>query len=127
MGTHPLLPLDIIEVTYLMPPPDSVLSTEDLIIRRVITLQKRQEDLEKLHSKVFAESRKQAVRFEQVHMQTIKDYTFEQGDLVLMRNTVVKKSLDRKMKARYLGPLIVLSRNKGGAYILCELDMSVLE
>jgi hypothetical protein len=68
--THLLLPLDIIEATYLMPAPDSILSMEDLIVRRVIALQKTQEDLEKLHSNDFAEQRKQAVRFEQVHMRT---------------------------------------------------------
>jgi hypothetical protein len=30
-GSHPLIPLDITEATYLQPPPDSVLSTTDLI------------------------------------------------------------------------------------------------
>ena len=29
------------------------------------------------------------------------------------------------MRARYLGPVIVLARNRGGAYVLSELDGSV--
>jgi hypothetical protein len=43
-----------------------------------------------------------------------------------MRNTQIEKSLNKKMRARYIGPLIVVSRNYGGAYILSELDGTVL-
>jgi hypothetical protein len=43
-----------------------------------------------------------------------------------MWNSAIEKSLNRKIRARYLGLLIVVSRNRGGAYILGELDGSVL-
>ena len=39
-GTHPLLPFDIVEANYLLPPPDSLLSTTDLIVCQAIALQK---------------------------------------------------------------------------------------
>jgi hypothetical protein len=35
-GAHPLLPLDFLKATYLMPPPDSILSTTNLIAQCVI-------------------------------------------------------------------------------------------
>ena len=126
-GTHPLIPLDITEATYLQPPPSSILSTTDLIARRAIALQKRSEDIQRIHSKVYEARRLAATRFETEHASVIKDFDFTRGDLVLMRNTAIEKSLNRKMRPRYLGPLIVLGRNRGGAYLLCELDGSVLD
>ena len=124
-GTHPLLPIDIAEANYLLPPPTSTLSTTELMVRRAITLQKRPAQLARLQDKVYSARLQAAQRFEKEHEKTIKNFDFKLGDLVLVRNTAIEKALNRKMRARYLGPVIVLARNRGGAYVLSELDGSV--
>ena len=95
-GTHPLLPLDIAEATYLLPPPDGPLLTTDLITIRAVALQKRCVHLAKLTSDVYSTRIKAAICFEQDHASTITDYNFKLGDLVLIQNTAIEKSLNQK-------------------------------
>ncbi|KXN92023.1 hypothetical protein AN958_10353 [Leucoagaricus sp. SymC.cos] len=47
------------------------------------------------------------------------------GDLVLVKNSSIEKSADRKMKPRYLGPMVVIQQYRGGAFLLAELDGSI--
>jgi hypothetical protein len=102
------------------------MSTTDLISRRAIALQKCSADVNTLYSKVYQARLKAAQQFEEHHLRTLKDLDFQRSSLVLMRNTQIEKSLNKKMRARYIGPLIVVSCNYGGAYILAELDGTVL-
>ena len=41
---------------------------------------------------------------------------------MLVRNTAIEKALNKKMRPRYFGPMVIVSRNRGGAYIICDLD-----
>ncbi|CDO72748.1 hypothetical protein BN946_scf184990.g31 [Trametes cinnabarina] len=102
------------------------LERSQLIARRAIKLQKRHDQLSLLKSRVYRARIEAAKKFERDHPATIRDFDFKPGSLVLMRHTQIEKSLNRKMRPRYTGPLVVVSRNRGGAYVLCELDGSVL-
>ena len=122
MGTHPLLLFDIVEANYLLPLPDSLLSTTDLMVRRAIALQKRQENLLQLKDRIHSAQNRAALCFEQDHTHTIHDFNFKPGALVLVWNTAIEKALNWKMRPRYFGLMVVISKNRGGAYIICNLN-----
>jgi hypothetical protein len=120
--THPLLPFNIIETNYLLPSPESLLSSTDLIACCAVALQKCKEDLAALCNHIHATHNWAAVQFERDHESMIHDFNFKPGHLVVIWNTAVEKLLNCKMCPHYMGPLMVVSRNCGSTYILCKLD-----
>ena len=125
--THPLLPPNITEATYLLPPLDAPLSTTALIKTWAIELQKHQLHLAMLASDGYAACIKAAMHFKQEHVATVMDFHFKLSDLVLIQNTAIEKSLNCKMCARYLGPLIIILCTRDSTYIIVELDGSVFD
>ena len=55
----------------------------------------------------------------------IKEFNLKLGSLVLVKNSAIELSADRKIKPRYLGPMVIICCLKRGAFILVELDGSV--
>jgi hypothetical protein len=53
---------------------------------------------------------------------TIHDFDFKSGNLILVCNMAIEKALNKKMRLRYFGLMVVVSYNKRGAYIICDLD-----
>jgi hypothetical protein len=52
-------------------------------------------------------------------------HQFAPSDLVLVRNSCVEASLDRKTKPRWIGLMVIVHQTTYGAYILAEMDRAV--
>jgi hypothetical protein len=124
-GVEPVTHLDITEATYLSPELSEPLSTEDLIAVRARQLEKRNDDLEAMKNRVWEARKQSAEEFTRKFEATIRDYDFEVGWLVLVKNSAVATNFGRKWIQKYNGPFVVVARTPGGGYTLAEMDGTV--
>jgi transposase InsO family protein len=122
-GTHPLLPFDLAEATFMIEGFQSDLSTSDLLALRIRQLERHQEDIDRA-AEVLKQARfKSKLQFEQRFRRRLQKRNYEPGELVLVRNSRLEMTIAKfKTDPRYIGPYEVVRRTKRGTYVLRELD-----
>jgi hypothetical protein len=78
-----------------------------------------------MREKVSREKAERVLTFEKEWGSRIKDWKFKYGDLVLIRDSSRKTSLDRKVYDKWFGPCIVIRQTAGGSYICAEMNGNV--
>src|SRR5882724_8431599 len=124
-GIEVVLPLEIVEDTYLLPPLNAPTSTEDLIGYHAQQLQKCLEDLLEMSARVLKARKQSGAKFVKHFSSTIQDYDFQMGSLVLVCNSCIEKELNCKTKSCFLGPVVIVHQTKGGTYILAKLNGAI--
>jgi hypothetical protein len=122
-GYQPCLPIDAIQFTFAWDA--KAMPHSDLVAERANLLMGKEEDEEKARLKVSQSRWKTAARWNRDHQAVLSITEHAPGTLVLIRNSAIEKELNRKHKARWLGPMVVVRRTAGGSYVCAELSGAV--
>ncbi|KZP15611.1 hypothetical protein FIBSPDRAFT_749873 [Athelia psychrophila] len=121
-GEHPLLPLDLCDMSFLVHGFTSGMTSAELLALRIRQLERHEEDIGNAAA-VLREARfRSKAQFERRFEKKLRHKFYQPGDLVIVRNSKIEVTLNKKHQPRYLGPFEVDRRTKGGSYVLKELD-----
>jgi len=121
-ATDPLLPLDLVEATFLVENLHAGMTTQELLVWRMRQLNKHPADVARA-AKVLKKARfTSKEQFEKRFIRRLTRQEYQKGELVLLRNSAIEESLDRKTKDRFLGPYEVYEKSSNSSYVLRELD-----
>jgi hypothetical protein len=122
-GTHPLLPFDLTEATFMVEGFHAGLSTSELLALRIRQLQRLPQDIKRAADALKRARLKSKEQFEKRFHHRLVKQEYKEGELVLVRNSRIEATINRfKTEPRYLGPYQVVKRTTRGNYILQELD-----
>jgi transposase InsO family protein len=119
-GYQPCLPIDVKQLTFAWDV--EPMSHVDLIAGRARLLMKKEDDERRAEQRITESRWKTAARWNEEHKAVLDSADHQPGALVLIRNSPVEKELNRKHKPRWLGPMVVVKRTPGGAYVCAELS-----
>ena len=101
-------------------------STKDLLAIRAKQLSRRDEYIGKASAKTEKARLKAAEYFFQKNKARMTSGDYENGTMVLVWNNALDFTFRNKGALHWSGPYIVVQRRSSGAYVLAELDRTVL-
>jgi transposase InsO family protein len=127
-ATQPILPFDLVEATFLVEGFYSGMTTTELLALRIRQLQMHPKDIERAAATLRKARFASKAQFEKRFKRRLLKEDYKPGELILLRNVKIETvvSSTHKTDDRYTGPYEVYRKNRGGAYVLKELDGTLL-